>query len=122
MVTGNDGDEGARAFECARAGDGGHAFDGSENADCAAQVEYMLVAAMVVGIHAGEAARQRGEPLDDVSVSVGVGTAVDFALHRPEWWARLVEARRVDTERASFAELDAVIDAVERGAMKRRTR
>lgn len=71
-----------------------------QRAAIGSEVEYMLVAVAVVGVNAELSGRMCGEVLDETSVSVGFGTAIDFALHRPDWWARLVEARRVDTQRA----------------------
>jgi hypothetical protein len=85
-----------------------------QRAAIGSEVEYMLVAVAVVGVNAELSGRMCGEVLDETSVSVGFGTAIDFALHRPDWWARLVEARRVDTQRAHLAELDYAIESVDR--------
>lgn len=85
-----------------------------QRAPIGSEVEYMLVAVAVVGVNAELGGRMCGEVLDETSVSVGFGTAIDFALHRPDWWARLVEARRVDTARAHLAELDYDIESVDR--------
>ncbi len=78
--------------------------------------DYIMEACLQVGIRL-----ERDGLYDLESAGIGFGSAMEFALYRPKWWARLVEARQQLPAPTNFSAMDAVIEATE-AALKERTR